>query len=108
VVDRNLESSASQAQSEAPSVAAPTPVVPQWGGSSQLFFGNHGSSSAISTPDNPNPRGEDVTGTESRIADSTDSDDDDDDDDEDESDASSGKGKAKAVTVEDVKEDESD
>lgn len=97
--DRNPEPPASQAQREPPNVAAPIPVIPQWGGSSHLLFGNRGDSSATSAADNYNARGNNVTEDRPDPADSGDSDD--------ESDASGGKGKAKAVTVEDA-EDESD
>ncbi|KAI3318185.1 hypothetical protein HD806DRAFT_512766 [Xylariaceae sp. AK1471] len=97
----NPESSTSRIQREPTDVAAPTPVIPQWGGPSQILFGNRGGSSTTSTTGNSNFRSENTTGAGSHAADSSDSD-------GDESDMSSGKGKAKAVTVEDVEGDESD
>lgn len=97
--DRNPDASTSQAQREPPEVAAPTPVVPQWGGSTHLLFGNHGGSSTPSAADNSTARSDTVAEDRPDAADSSDSDE--------ESDGSGGKGKAKAVTVEDV-EDESD
>ncbi|KAI0876588.1 hypothetical protein GGS24DRAFT_216220 [Hypoxylon argillaceum] len=99
--DRNPGPSTSGVQREPPHVAAPTPVIPQWGTSSHLLFGNRGNSSTTSTTGNSNSRNESITGTRSQTADSSESDDDG-------SNASSGKGKAKAVTVEDMVEDESD
>ncbi|TGJ80333.1 hypothetical protein E0Z10_g8431 [Xylaria hypoxylon] len=101
--DRNSEPPASRIQREPPNVAAPTPVIPQWGGPSQLLFSNRSSSSTTSTTGNSHSRNENITGTGSHTADASDSDDDDED-----SDTNSGKGKAKAVTVEDAEEDESD
>ncbi|KAI0433353.1 hypothetical protein F5Y09DRAFT_299203 [Xylaria sp. FL1042] len=86
---------------EPPNVAAPTPVVPQWGGSSQLLFGNRGSPSTTSAPGDTHSGTENITGTSSHTAGSSDSDDHG-------SDKNAGKGKAKAVTVEDIEEDESD
>ncbi|KAI1124801.1 hypothetical protein F5Y10DRAFT_248502 [Nemania abortiva] len=99
--NRNPEPPASQIQREPPNVAAPTPVIPQWGNSSHLFFGNRGSSSTASTTANSNPRRENTTEAGSQTINSSDSDDE-------RSDESSGKGKAKAVTIEDVEEDDSD
>ncbi|KAI3330937.1 hypothetical protein F4824DRAFT_476888 [Ustulina deusta] len=99
--DRNSDLPASRIPREPPNVAAPTPVIPQWGGPSQLLFSNRGSSSTTSTTGNSHARNENMPGTGSHAADSSDSD-------GDESDRNSGKGKAKAVTVEDVEEDESD
>ncbi|KAI0805548.1 hypothetical protein GGR55DRAFT_654096 [Xylaria sp. FL0064] len=92
---------------EPPNVAAPTPVIPQWGGSSHLLFGNRSSPSTTSAPDShprEQNRNEDVTETTGTGSHTTGSSDNDDDG----SDKSAGKGKAKAVTVEDVAEDESD
>ncbi|KAI2643299.1 hypothetical protein GGS21DRAFT_8592 [Xylaria nigripes] len=86
---------------EAPSVAAPTPIIPQWGGSSQLLSENRGGSSTAPTLGNPSSRSEVLPESGSRAFDSSDSDDG-------KSDASSGKGKARAVTVEEAEEDESD
>jgi E3 ubiquitin-protein ligase synoviolin len=100
-INRIPESSSSRAQREALHVAAPTPVIPQWGGTSQLLFDNRGGSSTTSVAGNSNLRSENTTGTGSHAADSSDSD-------GEESDRDSGKGKAKAVTIEDVEEDESD
>ncbi|KAI0536697.1 hypothetical protein GGR58DRAFT_474251 [Xylaria digitata] len=97
--DRTSEPLASRTQRESPNVAAPTPIIPQWGGSSQLLFNNRGSSST-STADNSRSRNESTTGTRSHTADAGDSDDEG-------SDTNSGKGKARAVTIEDA-EDESD
>ncbi|KAI0491222.1 hypothetical protein F4859DRAFT_509008 [Xylaria cf. heliscus] len=99
--DRTSDPSPARIQREPPNVAAPTPVIPQWGGPSQLLFSNRSGSSTTSTTGNSNQRNENATRAESHALDSSDSDDN-------ESDASSGKGKAKAVTVEDVEEDESD
>ncbi|KAI1423742.1 hypothetical protein F5Y12DRAFT_755854 [Xylaria sp. FL1777] len=99
--DRNPEAPASRISREPPNVAAPTPVIPQWGGSSQLLFSNRAGSSTTSTTGNSHARDENVTGNGSHAADSSDSDDE-------ESDMNGGKGKAKAVTVEDVEEDQSD
>ncbi|KAI0415358.1 hypothetical protein F5X98DRAFT_376797 [Xylaria grammica] len=96
--DRNSEPPASQTQREPPNVAAPTPVIPQWGGPSQLLFNNRGSSSTASTTGNSHSRNENTTGTGSHSAGASDNDDEG-------SDANSGKGKAKAVTVEDVDDD---
>ncbi|KAI0445432.1 hypothetical protein F4803DRAFT_153551 [Xylaria telfairii] len=99
--DRSSDPTTARIQREPPNVAAPTPVIPQWGGPSQLLFNNRGGSSTTSTTGNFNQGNENMTETGSHAPDSGDSDDN-------ESDASSGKGKAKAVTVEDVEEDESD
>lgn len=99
--DRSSDPTPARIQREPPNVAAPTPVIPQWGSPSQLLFNNRGGSSTTSTTDNFNQRNENMTETGSHAPDSGDSDDN-------ESHASSGKGKAKAVTVEDVEEDESD
>ncbi|GAP87589.1 putative E3 ubiquitin-protein ligase synoviolin [Rosellinia necatrix] len=95
--DRNPEPSSSQPQREPPNVAAPTPVVPQWGGS---LFGNRASSSAASHTINPISTNEGIAENGTHATESSDGDD--------ESDASSGKGKAKAVTIEDAEEDGSD
>ncbi|KAI1750100.1 hypothetical protein F4782DRAFT_510715 [Xylaria castorea] len=99
--DRTSDPPTARIQREPPNVAAPTPVIPQWGGPSQLLFNNRGGSSTTSTTGNSNQRNENMAETGSHAPDSSDSDDN-------ESDASSGKGKAKAVTVEDVEEDESE
>ncbi|KAI8952679.1 hypothetical protein F4801DRAFT_588782 [Xylaria longipes] len=99
--DRTSEPPTSRIQREPLNVAAPTPVIPQWGGPSQLLFNNRGGSSTTSATGNSNSRNENITGTVSHAPNSSESDDN-------ESDISSGKGKAKAVTVEDVEEDESD
>ncbi|KAI0515386.1 hypothetical protein F5B22DRAFT_607162 [Xylaria bambusicola] len=97
-MDRNPGSSTNQTQTEPPNVAAPTPLIPQWGGSSQLLFNNPGSSSTT-TP--PNTRNENTIEAASRAASSSDSD-------NEGLDKNKSKGKAKAATVEDVEEDESD
>ncbi|KAK5627306.1 hypothetical protein RRF57_003021 [Xylaria bambusicola] len=98
--DRNPDSSTTQTQTEHPNVAAPTPLIPQWGGSSQLLFNNPGNSSTTSPPIT---RNENTTEAGSRAASSSDS-----DGDGEEPDKNKSKGKAKAATVEDVEEDESD
>ncbi|KAJ2970581.1 hypothetical protein NUW58_g9649 [Xylaria curta] len=92
--DRNPESSSSRVQREPPNVAAPTPVIPQWGGP---LLGNRGSPSTTPATGVSNSRHENIAGTGLPAADSSDSD-------GDESVVSSGKGKAKAATVEDVEE----
>lgn len=99
--DRSAEPPTSQIQREAPNVAAPTPVLPQWGGSSRLLFENRDNSSTTSIPGNSTSKNESATGAGSHAADSSDSDDGG-------LDSDNGKGKAKAVTVEDVEDDESD
>ncbi|KAI0197396.1 hypothetical protein EV127DRAFT_465983 [Xylaria flabelliformis] len=99
--ERNSDPPTTRIQREPPNVAAPTPVVPQWGSRSQLLSNNRSGSSTTSTPGNSDQRNENTAETGSHGPDFSYSDDN-------ESDAGSGKGKAKAVTVEDVEEDESD
>ncbi|KAI8627723.1 hypothetical protein F5Y19DRAFT_465643 [Xylariaceae sp. FL1651] len=99
--DSNPESLTPQIQREPPHVAAPTPVIPHWGGASQLF-GNRevGGPSTASATRSSDARSEGMVGAESSTANPTDSDE--------ESETSSGKGKAKAVTIEDAEDDQSD
>lgn len=99
--DRSSEPPTSRIQREPPNVAAPTPVIPQWSGSSPLLFQNRDNSSTTSIAGNSTSRNESTTGAGSHAADSSDSDDSG-------LDASNDKGKAKAVTIEDVEDDESD
>lgn len=94
--DRNSAPSTSKTQTEPPNVAAPTPLIPQWGGSSQLFFNNRGGSSTSPS----NTRNENPTDAQHDTGNSNGSDG--------EELANRSKGKAKAATVEDVAEDESD
>ncbi|KAI1436025.1 hypothetical protein GGR50DRAFT_653285 [Xylaria sp. CBS 124048] len=101
------EPSASRISGESPNVAVPTPVIPQWEGSSPSLFGDRiaqsatpSTSPAPSSSVNQSSRSETIPGTESQVPDSSDS------DGSHESDASSGKGKAKATTVEDVEEED--
>ncbi|KAI1313117.1 hypothetical protein F5Y03DRAFT_155882 [Xylaria venustula] len=98
--DRTSESAASITLREPPHVAAPTPVIPQWGGSSQLLFNNRDGPSTTSNPGNSHSRNDNTVGTGSQTAGSSDTDDD-------ESDRVSGKGKARAVTVEEAEDDDS-
>ncbi|KAJ3577437.1 hypothetical protein NPX13_g3130 [Xylaria arbuscula] len=95
--NRTPEPSRSETQIEPPNVAAPIPLIPQWGGSSQLFFNNRSGSSTSPS----NTRLENTTDAEPHTASSNDSD-------GEESVSIRSKGKAKAVTVEDAEEDESD
>ncbi|KAI1112634.1 hypothetical protein F5Y14DRAFT_254780 [Nemania sp. NC0429] len=99
--DRSSEASTSRTQREPPNVAAPTPVMPQWGGSSRLLFGNRENPSTTSVAGNSTSRNESAAGAGFHAADSSDSD-------EGGSDARNAKGKAKAVTIEDAEDDESD
>ncbi|KAI0407489.1 hypothetical protein F4802DRAFT_24369 [Xylaria palmicola] len=100
--DRNPEPPTSaRIHTEPPNVASPTPVMPQWGGPSQLLLGTRGGSSSTASTVNPNSRNGNIAGDGSHTIHSSGGDDS-------ESDAGSGKGKAKAATVEDVEEDESD
>ncbi|KAK7745154.1 E3 ubiquitin-protein ligase hrd1 [Diatrype stigma] len=83
---------------EPPAVAAPTPVVPNWGGASQLFANGRISSASHRESETPEERHE---GSED-----SDSSEEDDHDHDDETSGSSSKGKAKAVTVEDAEDEQ--
>ncbi|KAI0201025.1 hypothetical protein F4808DRAFT_426347 [Astrocystis sublimbata] len=84
----------SQIPSEPPNVASPTPVMPQWGGTSQLLFPGEESTSAT---DNSHQSDNNTAEPETHAADSE-------LDDDRKSNTSQDKGKAKAVTVEDAEE----
>ncbi|OTA80146.1 hypothetical protein M434DRAFT_38131 [Hypoxylon sp. CO27-5] len=82
----------SQPEREAPEVAAPTPVAPNWGGAAQLFAnGGVGSSTATNEPET---KSEGLSASETTQRQNQ--------DDEEPSTSSNAKGKAKAVTIEDV------
>ncbi|KAI1768720.1 hypothetical protein GGR53DRAFT_462106 [Hypoxylon sp. FL1150] len=83
-------------RSEPPVVAAPTPVVPNWGGASQLFSnGGAGSSTSPNEAGTKNEAPSTTEGLQSRDSDS----------DQEDSAGSDAKGKAKAVTVEDANDE---
>ncbi|KAI1391324.1 uncharacterized protein F4822DRAFT_181722 [Hypoxylon trugodes] len=82
----------SQEQREPPTVAAPTPLMPNWGGAAQLFTGS-------ASVNEPEARPEEAPKPESQQESS---------DDEQETSSSKAKGKAKAVTVEDAEDAEDD
>ncbi|KAI1100168.1 hypothetical protein F4804DRAFT_55293 [Jackrogersella minutella] len=86
----------SQVQGEAPEVAAPTPVAPNWGGHAQLFA-NSGAGSSAST-DEPETKAEEASG--SKVSQSQNS-----GGEQETSTSSDAKGKAKAVTIEDAEDD---
>jgi len=96
---RNPESSSSHIQREHSHVAAPTPVIPQRAGSSQLPFGYRDESSATSVAGNDNVRSEDKSESESHTTDS------DSDSEKSDADTKRTKGKAKAVSFEEVEDD---
>lgn len=87
---------ASEHRSEPPVVAAPTPVMPNWGGASQLFSnGGADSSTSPNEAETTNEAPSTTQGLQSQDSDS-----------EQEGSASSdAKGKAKAVTVEDAEDE---
>ncbi|KAI1079288.1 hypothetical protein F5B20DRAFT_171786 [Whalleya microplaca] len=95
----------SQVQREPPDVAAPTPVMPNWGGAAQLFAnGGVGSSSSMTqaTNESETTRPETASNSGSTQDQHADA------DAEEESSSSSGKGKGKVVTVEDAEDEETD
>ncbi|KAI1486084.1 hypothetical protein F5X96DRAFT_273552 [Biscogniauxia mediterranea] len=97
----DVATSTSQVRKEPPDVAAPTPVMPNWGGAAQLFAnGEGGSASSSSVPAAHEPEPE-VDATTEPIAASGHLAGDEDD----ETSSSTSKGKAKAVTVEDAEDE---
>ncbi|OTB05247.1 hypothetical protein M426DRAFT_320064 [Hypoxylon sp. CI-4A] len=86
----------SQPGREPPEVAAPTPVMPNWGGQAQ-FFSNNGASGSSSAHE-PESRAEGTSSPDPPQQSNT-------DEREDTPAGSSEKGKAKAVTVEDVEDE---
>lgn len=85
------ETSSSQARTEPPPVAAPTPVAPNWGGAAQLFANGGVGTPVASSSADPERKDEVPEGsqTDSEHQDSSGSD----------------KGKAKAVTIEDAEDE---
>ncbi|KAI0021850.1 hypothetical protein F4780DRAFT_735676 [Xylariomycetidae sp. FL0641] len=92
-----------QAQSEPPAVAAPTPVMPNWGGAAQLFSqreaaGSSNGPRSNATHDSSTARGaEPVAATPEGDLE---------DNEQEETSSTTSKGKGKAVTVEDAAEEE--
>ncbi|KAI1371522.1 hypothetical protein F4677DRAFT_435435 [Hypoxylon crocopeplum] len=86
---------ASQVQRESPVVAAPTPVMPNWGGAAQLF--SNGEASSSTATNESEMRAETSSSEAHQGQDSAD---------EQTSSSSSAKGKAKAVTIEDAEDAE--
>ncbi|KAI5867145.1 hypothetical protein GGS23DRAFT_547012 [Durotheca rogersii] len=86
---------ASHQQREPPVVAAPTPVMPNWGSAARLFAGSSADSSASTAE--TGTRAEEATTSEETHSQSS--------DDEHEAPSSDAKGKAKAVTVEDAEDE---
>jgi E3 ubiquitin-protein ligase synoviolin len=80
-----------QAHGGSPVIATPTPVMPNWGGSAQLFS-NSGASSATPPPNEPKAQSEDGSFKEDEGGQA-------------ESSNSESKGKAKAATVEDAEDE---
>lgn len=86
---------APERQSEPP-VVAPTPVVPNWGGTAQLFAnGGAGSSTSPNESETKNEEASTAEGLQSQVSDGE----------QEEPTSSDAKGKAKAVTVEDAEDE---
>ncbi|KAI2471866.1 hypothetical protein F4781DRAFT_385316 [Annulohypoxylon bovei var. microspora] len=87
----------SQVQRETPEVAAPTPMMPNWGGRSQLFANSGVNNSA--TANEPETKTEEASTSEDSQGQGS-------GDEQESSTGSDAKGKAKAVTIEDAEEAE--
>ncbi|KAH8652486.1 hypothetical protein BX600DRAFT_95725 [Xylariales sp. PMI_506] len=93
--DALLPTIESGVQANAPPVAAPTPVLPNWGGAAQLFSDRAGGAPSASPAE-----------SSQKSQTTADTHDDSDEEDEEASSGSGDKGKAKAVTVEDEEDDD--
>ncbi|KAI0377442.1 hypothetical protein F5Y04DRAFT_264277 [Hypomontagnella monticulosa] len=93
--EETLGNSTSQARREHPEVAAPTPVMPNWGGSRQLFAnGGLGSSTSVNDSETKVQEPSTSEGTSQQHSS------------EEQDTTSDPKGKAKAVTIEDAEDPE--
>ncbi|KAI1496744.1 hypothetical protein F5X99DRAFT_57217 [Biscogniauxia marginata] len=98
--NEDATTSTSQVQREPPDVAAPTPVMPNWGNTAQLFANGGVSSTSSATPSTHEPEAKLDETSASRATQ-----DDPAKDEQDESSSSTSKGKAKAVTIEDAEDE---
>ncbi|OTB15615.1 hypothetical protein K445DRAFT_110934 [Daldinia sp. EC12] len=86
----------SQSQREPPVVAAPTPVVPNWGGAAQLYA--NGGAGSRASPNEPETRAGETSTSENQRRSSS--------DEQENPTSNETKGKARAVTVEDADDTE--
>ncbi|CAJ2507949.1 Uu.00g091350.m01.CDS01 [Anthostomella pinea] len=96
-------STSSHVQRDQPEVAAPTPIMPNWGGAAQLFANGEAGGPSSTTPstNEPETSADKASTREAPRAESAARG-------EDESSSSTAKGKAKAVTIEDADDAEDD
>lgn len=113
----NTTTSLPQTRTASPSVAAPTPILPNWGGAAQLFANNGAGTTSAPAAENEaaqraeeSDSDEDEDGEEEEDEDEDDDEEEDedegDDEDEEEEQSTSDKGKARAVTIEDTEDSE--